>query len=388
MIGRMTYELGQGTGPLRGVKVVEIAGIGPGPHACMILADLGADVIRIDRPGGGIFGSGEKDVLNRGRPSVALDLKQPEAVATVLRPRRERRRARRGHAPRRDRAPRPRPRRLPRPQPAAGLRPDDRLGPGRPVEPGGRPRHELHRHHRRAARAGPGPRTGRTSRATSSATSAAARPTSSSASSPPCSRPGPAARGRSSTPRSSTAPPTSTRWRPRFAALGLATGRRRSRPARRRHPLLRRLRDRRRQAHERRRARAAVLRRAGRAAWSRPARPQRPRPTSPPSARRSPRASRRRPRPSGRRSSTAPTPAWRAIIPLTEAYDHPHLAARGTFVEHGGITQPAPAPRFSRTTPTLGVPPGGPGAHTRDALAAWGVDDVDGLIESGAAVQA
>ena len=40
MIRRMTYELGQGTGPLRGVRVVEIAGIGPGPHACMLLADL------------------------------------------------------------------------------------------------------------------------------------------------------------------------------------------------------------------------------------------------------------------------------------------------------------------------------------------------------------
>ena len=85
MIGRMTYELGQGTGPLRGVKVVEVAGIGPGPHACMLLADLGADVIRVDRPGGGMFGMGEKDVLNRGRPSVALDLKQPVAVETVLR---------------------------------------------------------------------------------------------------------------------------------------------------------------------------------------------------------------------------------------------------------------------------------------------------------------
>src|SRR6476620_9999612 len=80
----MTYELGQGTGPLRGVRVVEVAGIGPGPHACMLLADLGADVLRIDRPGGGLFGLGEKDVLNRGRPSVALDLKRPEAVATVL----------------------------------------------------------------------------------------------------------------------------------------------------------------------------------------------------------------------------------------------------------------------------------------------------------------
>ena len=80
----MTYELGQGTGPLRGVRVVEVAGIGPGPHACMLLADLGADVVRIDRPGGGMFASGRADVLNRGRPSVALDLKRPEAIQAVL----------------------------------------------------------------------------------------------------------------------------------------------------------------------------------------------------------------------------------------------------------------------------------------------------------------
>ena len=50
----------------------------------MMLADLGADVIRIDRPGGGMFASGRADVLNRGRPSVALDLKRPEAVEAVL----------------------------------------------------------------------------------------------------------------------------------------------------------------------------------------------------------------------------------------------------------------------------------------------------------------
>ena len=80
----MSYQLGQGTGPLRGVKVVEIAGIGPGPHACMILADLGADVIRIERPGGQLLAGGKHDLLNRGRPSVALDLKRPEAIATVL----------------------------------------------------------------------------------------------------------------------------------------------------------------------------------------------------------------------------------------------------------------------------------------------------------------
>jgi alpha-methylacyl-CoA racemase len=76
--------LGQGTGPLRGARVVEIAGIGPGPHACMILADLGADVIRVERPGGQLLAGGATMVLNRGRPSVALDLKQPEAAATVL----------------------------------------------------------------------------------------------------------------------------------------------------------------------------------------------------------------------------------------------------------------------------------------------------------------
>ncbi|MDN4161007.1 CaiB/BaiF CoA transferase family protein [Nocardioides abyssi] len=79
-----SIELGQGTGPLRGVKVVEIAGIGPGPHACMLLADLGADVIRVERPGGQMLAGGAHNLLNRGRPSVALDLKQPEARETVL----------------------------------------------------------------------------------------------------------------------------------------------------------------------------------------------------------------------------------------------------------------------------------------------------------------
>ncbi len=80
----MAYALGQGSGPLSGVRVVELAGIGPGPHACMILADLGADVIRVDRPGGQPFTGGPHDLLNRGRPSVAVDLKHPEGVATVL----------------------------------------------------------------------------------------------------------------------------------------------------------------------------------------------------------------------------------------------------------------------------------------------------------------
>ena len=84
MIPSMNIQLGQGTGPLKGIKVVEIAGIGPSPHACTILADLGADVIRIERPGGQALTGGSHDLLNRGRPSVALNLKDPAAVETVL----------------------------------------------------------------------------------------------------------------------------------------------------------------------------------------------------------------------------------------------------------------------------------------------------------------
>ena len=57
----------------------------PGPHAATLLADLGADVIRVERPGGaGSPGDRATDLLTRGRPSVALDLKRPEAVEAVL----------------------------------------------------------------------------------------------------------------------------------------------------------------------------------------------------------------------------------------------------------------------------------------------------------------
>jgi len=74
-------------GPLQGLKVVELAGIGPGPHAAMILADLGADVVRIDRPSGGLpFGDpAAPDPTLRGRRRVAADLKDPAGRETVLR---------------------------------------------------------------------------------------------------------------------------------------------------------------------------------------------------------------------------------------------------------------------------------------------------------------
>lgn len=70
-------------GPLRGVKVLEMAGIGPGPFCAMLLADLGAEVIRIDRPDGPP--GDRRDVVMRGRRSLALDLKNPAAVEAVLR---------------------------------------------------------------------------------------------------------------------------------------------------------------------------------------------------------------------------------------------------------------------------------------------------------------
>ena len=69
-------------GPLTGLKIVEFAGIGPGPFCGMLLSDLGADVVRIDRKGG--RGGAPTDVTARGRRSVALDLKTPEAVEACL----------------------------------------------------------------------------------------------------------------------------------------------------------------------------------------------------------------------------------------------------------------------------------------------------------------
>lgn len=75
------------------------------------------------------------------------------------------------------------------------------------------------------------------------------------------------------------------------------------------------------------------------------------------------------------------------VLPMTEAAEHPHLKARETYVERDGVLQPAPAPRFSRTRATISSSPQEAGASTREALAAWGVADVEALIDSGAAVQ-
>ena len=73
------------SGPLTGFRIVEMAGIGPGPFACMLLSDMGAEVIRVERAAGGMSTGGNSgDVLARGRRSVAVNLKSPEGVEVAL----------------------------------------------------------------------------------------------------------------------------------------------------------------------------------------------------------------------------------------------------------------------------------------------------------------
>ncbi len=74
------------------------------------------------------------------------------------------------------------------------------------------------------------------------------------------------------------------------------------------------------------------------------------------------------------------------VLTMSEAAEHPHNVERETFIEVGGVVQPAPAPRFSRTENEIASTPAWPGQHTRDVLTAWGVapERVEALIESGA----
>jgi alpha-methylacyl-CoA racemase len=82
------------SGPLSGIKIIELAGIGPAPFTCMMLADAGAQVLRLERAPAGAVEAGEAfaqsesgsywDLLNRSRPSVGIDLKNPDALGLVL----------------------------------------------------------------------------------------------------------------------------------------------------------------------------------------------------------------------------------------------------------------------------------------------------------------
>ena len=77
------------------------------------------------------------------------------------------------------------------------------------------------------------------------------------------------------------------------------------------------------------------------------------------------------------------------VLSMTEAPSHPHNVARQTFVQRDGVTQPAPAPRFSRTTADIARRPPAPGEHTDEALADWGftADELAKLQETGAVAQ-
>ncbi len=79
--------MNEAKGPLAGIRIVELGGIGPVPFCAMLLSDLGADIIRIDRPPGFDGGAPVEpkfNLLNRGRRSAGIDLKKPEAAAAVL----------------------------------------------------------------------------------------------------------------------------------------------------------------------------------------------------------------------------------------------------------------------------------------------------------------
>ena len=367
------------------MKVVEIAGIGPGPHACMILADLGADVIRIDRPGGQTFDSGTRDVLTRGRPSVAMDLKQPAAVAAVL-----------DLVAQADVF-------------IEGLRPGavERLGLG-PDQCHERNPALVYGRMTGWGQDGPWSRTAghdmnyiAITGALHGAGQDPARPHF------PANLLGDFGGGSTYLVIGVLAALLEARLSGQgqvvdaavvdgtahlnaigstFAALGLATGQRASglldggapyydvyETADGKHmsvcalepqfyaELVRRLEldlpDRNDPGNfpAIREALSTCFKEKTQAEWS--------------------------------AVFDGTDACVTAVISLTEAYAHPHLSARGTFVEADGIVQPAPAPRFSRTGATLSMTPGGPGAQTRQALAAWGVEDVDALIRSGAAVQ-
>ena len=387
MIAPMTYQLGQGTGPLSGVKVVEIAGIGPGPHACMILADLGADVIRIDRPGGGMFGGGRHDVLTRSRPSVAMDLKNPDAVATVL-----------DLVAQADVL-------------IEGMRPGatERLGLGpdachdrNPALVYGRMTgwgqdgpwshaagHDMNYIAITGALHGLGQDPARPHFPTNLvgdfgggstylvigvlAALLEARIS-----------------GRGQVVDAAIVDGTAhlNAMAATFAALGVDQTKRAEglldggtpyydiyETADGKHMSVGALEP---QFY------ADLVRRLELDDL-----PDRDDPASLPAIREAfTTRFKEKTQAEWAEIFDATDACVAPIITIPEAVEHPHLAARGTFVENAGITQPAPAPRFSRTASTITMPPGGPGAHTREALAAWGIGDVDALIESGAAVQA
>jgi alpha-methylacyl-CoA racemase len=384
----MTYALGQGSGPLKGIKVVEIAGIGPSPHACMILADLGADVIRVERPGGQMLTGGPNDLLNRGRPSVALNLKDPEAVATVL-----------DLVAGADVL-------------VEGMRPGttERLGLG-PEECLARNPRLVYGRMTGWGQNGPLAKAAGHDMNYIAITGALfgmgqekAKPNF------PANLIGDFGGGST------------------YLVIGVLAALLESRISGQGQVVDAAIVDG--TAHLN--AMAAGMLAGGNLREERQANlldggmpfydlyetsdgrhmsvgPLEPQfyevfvkllgiedapdrydfEQSPELRRRITEAFAARTQAEWSEVFEGTDACVAPILPLSEAMEHPHMAARGVFEEHEGVRQPAPAPRFSRTTASLSMPPPlKPGADTREALAAWGIEDVDGLIARGAAVQA
>jgi alpha-methylacyl-CoA racemase len=384
----MSLLLGQGTGPLKGVRVVEIAGIGPGPHAATLLADLGADVVRVERPGGAVGpGTRHTDLLTRGRPSVALNLKHRAAVKAVLTLVQDADLLVEGMRP--------------GAMERLGLGPDDclarnpRLVYGRMTGWGQdgplalTAGHDLNYVSVAGALHGLGQDVDRPQFPTNlvgdfgggstylvigllaalleSRTSGRGQVVDAaivdgtahlSAMFASMLASGFAQERRAANLLDGGVPyydlyetadgrhMSVGPLEPKFYAvlvekLDLVDAPYRDDPAR--WPVLRELLTRR------------FLERT-QAEWTEVF--------------------------DGTDACVAP------VLPLTEAAEHPHLRSRGTYVDRDGVLQPGPAPRFSRTGATLTTGPSVPGGDTREALTAWGVDDVEALIASGAAVQA
>jgi alpha-methylacyl-CoA racemase len=371
------------------VKVVEIAGIGPGPHACMILADLGADVIRIDRPGGQALTGGSHDLLNRGRPSIALDLKHPDAVATVLE--------------------------LVESTDVLveGLRPGttERLGLG-PGDCHARNPGLVYGRMTGWGQEGPLARTAGHDLGYIAITGALfglgqdqRRPHF------PTNLVGDFGGGSTYLVIGILAALLESRLSGQgqvvdaaivdgtahlnamtaaFLAGGLLREQRASNlldggapyydlyeTADGRHLAIGALEP---QFYD------ALVAGLGISDTA----PDRDDPANHDELRRLiTDAVRSRTQVEWVEVFDGTDACVAPVLPMTEAFRHPHLRARGTFVERDGTTEPAPAPRFSRTSPTLTTPPPArPGQDTREALTAWGVEDVERLIHAGAAVQA
>ena len=250
-------------GPLTGLRVLELEAIGPAPFCGMLLADMGADVLLVDRPQ---RSAPRHRTASAGTTSCCAAAARSRSISSPrtgvdsrARARRESRRADRGLSSRRDRAPGARARRAARAQSSPRLRPHDRLGPGRSARAARGTRHRLHRAVRCAACDRPRGRRARCLRSTWSATSAAAACSSASASCAPCSRRSARAAARSSTRRWSRARRCSRRWCGACSRPDLERRARRQR-ARLRRTLVRHVRDPRRQALRGRRDRAQVLR--------------------------------------------------------------------------------------------------------------------------------